>query len=165
MLRREVCDRRWSRGNCCIGRVAGVGVSGVQGVRRLCHPPGHLLEVETIIDNPASPDVNQTCVVGCSRTTNVLKAPSRKGDTLLTFSGELLRSNVRFASTQASGHVDRALPRQSVYGGSTIVSDLEKSQRKSWTNISERSTFKCPFKSKKRFSGLISRWATPWLCK
>ena len=70
---REVSNRRWSGRSGRVGRVAGVGVGGVHRVGHLCNSPRHLLEVETIVDNSAGPDVDQARVVGCSRTTNVLK--------------------------------------------------------------------------------------------
>ena len=57
---------------------------------------------------------------------NIKRRLSQKGDALLTFSQELFRSYVWFASAQASGHMDRGLPGQSVHGGSSVVSDLER---------------------------------------
>jgi hypothetical protein len=53
------------------------------------------------------------------------RMPSEKGDALLTFSQKLFRSYVGLASTQTGGHVDRGFPRESVYRGSAIVSDLK----------------------------------------
>ena len=73
LFRREVGNCRWSSRSSRVGRVTGICIGGVHGVGRLCDPPRHLLEVETIIDDGASPDVDQTRVVGCPRTTNALK--------------------------------------------------------------------------------------------
>lgn len=81
-----------------------VGVCGVERIGHLCDAPGELLEVEAVVYDCASPDVDETRVVW-----DMIK---------------LLRSDVRLTSTKSRGHVDGRLPRQPVHRGCTVISNL-----------------------------------------